>query len=62
MNVYIKEWANKSASILTANGQVVWTFSTAAEARQACRDWCSIVRVCGEIPHESEELPAWKLA
>jgi len=43
MKVYIKEWADKTASILTENGQVVWTFSSAAEARQACTDWHSII-------------------
>lgn len=43
MRVFIKEWPNKTATILTANGQVVWTFSSAAEARQACHDWRSIV-------------------
>ena len=39
MNVYIKEWPNKTATILTANGQVIWTFSSVAEARQVCADW-----------------------
>ena len=39
MKVYIKEWADKTASIPTDNGQVVWTFSSAAGARQACTDW-----------------------
>jgi hypothetical protein len=43
MRVFIKEWPNKTATILTANGQVVWTFSSAAVARQACHDWRSIV-------------------
>jgi len=43
MNVYIKEWPNKTATILTANGQVIWTFSSVAEARQVCSDWHSIV-------------------
>jgi hypothetical protein len=43
MRVFIKEWPNKTATILTANGQVVWTFSSAAEARQACHDWRSSV-------------------
>ena len=43
MKVYIKEWADKTASILTGNGQVVWTFSSAAAARQACTDWHSII-------------------
>jgi len=51
MKVFIKEWRNRTASILTANGQVVWTFSSAAEAEQACRDWRSIVRTGGGDCH-----------
>jgi len=43
MNVYIKEWPNKTATILTSNGQVIWTFSSVAEARQVCADWHGIV-------------------
>ena len=43
MNVYIKEWPNKTATILTANGQVIWTFSSVTEARQVCDDWHGIV-------------------
>lgn len=43
MKVYIQEWPNRTASLLTANGQVVWTFSSTAEAEQACRDWHSII-------------------
>ena len=47
MNVYIQEWPNKTASLLTANGQVIWTFSSTAEAQQACRDWHSVIQ-CGD--------------
>ena len=43
MKVYIKEWADRTASILTDNGQVIWTFSSAAAARQACTDWHSVI-------------------
>jgi hypothetical protein len=42
MRVYIKEWPNKTATVMTGNGQVVWTFSSVAEARRACREWRSI--------------------
>jgi hypothetical protein len=44
MNVFIKEWPNKTATILTANGEVIWTFSSMAEARQACQEWHSLAR------------------
>ena len=52
MNVYIKEWPNKTATILTANGQVIWTFSSVAEARQVCLDWHSIVYAGEDACHE----------
>ena len=42
MQVFIKEWPNKTATIMTGNGQVVWTFSSVPEARKACREWQSI--------------------
>lgn len=42
MKVFIKEWPNNTATIMTANGQVLWTFSNVAEARRACREWHSI--------------------
>ena len=59
MKVYIQVWPNMTASLLTANGQVIWTFSSAAEAEQACRDWHSIVQDdagCCEFSVEGETL------
>jgi hypothetical protein len=43
MRVYIKEWPNRTASIITAEGQVIWTFSSSETARQACREWGSLL-------------------
>jgi hypothetical protein len=43
MRIYIKEWSNKTASIITAEGQVIWTFSSSESARQACREWRSLM-------------------
>lgn len=43
MQVIIKEWPNRTASIISANGQLIWTFSTLAEARRACSDWHYLV-------------------
>jgi len=43
MRIYIKEWPNKTASIITAEGQVIWTFSSYESARQACREWRSLM-------------------
>jgi len=42
MRIYIKEWPNRTASIITAEGQVIWTFSSSESARQACREWRSL--------------------
>jgi hypothetical protein len=39
MKVLIKEWPNRTATIMTENGQVVWTFSSVAAARTACQEW-----------------------
>ena len=39
MRAYIKEWPNKTATIMTEDGQVVWTFSSMEEARRACHEW-----------------------
>ena len=43
MRIYIKEWPNQTASIITAEGQVIWTFSSSETARQACREWSSLM-------------------
>ena len=41
MRIVIKEWPNRTATIMTEIGQVVWTFSSADQARAACREWLS---------------------
>jgi hypothetical protein len=51
MKVFIKEWPNKTATIMTGNGQVVWTFSSVMEARKACREWHAI-RSAEPVLHE----------
>ena len=43
MQVYIKVWPNKTATIMTENGQVVWTFSSTEEARRACAERHNLV-------------------
>jgi len=56
MQVIIREWPNKTASIMSENGQVIWTFSTVREARQACSDWHNLVDC--EPVFVSEVLPS----
>lgn len=39
MYFYIKEWPNKTATLMAENGTVMWTFHSAAEARNVVREW-----------------------
>ena len=55
MKVYIKEWPNKTATLMTDNGQVIWTFSSLAEARNVCRAW---YRLSPEEIHYDDEVSA----
>lgn len=62
MQVIIKEWRNKTASIISATGQLIWTFSTTEEARRACRDWhnlsdCEPVIVSEDPQDPTDPLP-----
>jgi hypothetical protein len=43
MMVFIKEWPNKTATIISNNGQVIWTFSNIDQARRACGEWHNLV-------------------
>ena len=43
MQVIIREWPSRSASIMTEAGQVIWTFSSVFAARRACSDWHNLV-------------------
>ncbi|MGD2138182.1 MAG: hypothetical protein PVF08_07990 [Gammaproteobacteria bacterium] len=43
MVVIIKEWPDKTATIISANGQVIWTFSSTVAARRACEEWHNLV-------------------
>ena len=39
MFFYLKEWPNHSASLLSEDGVVLWTFPTIEEARKVWHDW-----------------------
>jgi hypothetical protein len=39
MKLFIRELPNNSATVMTASGQTIWTFSGIGEACQACREW-----------------------
>jgi len=39
MTFFIREWPNKTATLMADNGTVLWTFPSVEEAQQVCRDW-----------------------
>jgi len=51
MEIYIKQWRDGSATIMTGNGQVLWTLGSVAKAEQVCRDWLN-VDPAGEDPDD----------
>ena len=60
MVVYIKEWSNKTATIISGNGQVIWTFSSMEKAYLACREWHNLV--AGEPVLVLEDSPDLNVA
>jgi len=63
MMVFIKEWPNKTATIISDNGQVIWTFSNIDQARRACGEWHNLVAgepvvVLDDSPDPLELLPS----
>jgi hypothetical protein len=60
MLVYIKEWPNRTATVMTGNGQVIWTFSSASEARRACNEWHNlsnsepVIMLSGDMPDDKD--------
>lgn len=39
MNFYIKEWPNKTATLMLSNGCTLFTFRSVDDAVLACKDW-----------------------
>ena len=42
MRFFIKEWPNKTATLMAENGAELWTFLSVAEAENVCRDWYNV--------------------
>lgn len=42
MRFYIKEWPNKTATLMTCNGSVLWTFCSVKEALDVCKEWYKV--------------------
>jgi hypothetical protein len=39
MLFFIREWPNKTATLMTENGVVLWTFASVKEAENVCEEW-----------------------
>ena len=42
MHFYIKEWPDQTVTFMVGVDQVLWTFHSMAEARQACRNYYDV--------------------
>ena len=51
MTFFIREWPNKTATLMADNGAVLWTFASVDEAQKVCRDWY-LVQIRGEEPSD----------
>jgi len=39
MDFFIKEWPNKTATLMSENGTVLWTFHNVEQAKEVCLEW-----------------------
>lgn len=42
MNFYIKTWPDDTATLMTDNGQVLWSFHSLDDAVSVCREWYNL--------------------
>ena len=42
MGFFIKEWPNKTATLMADTGAVLWTFHDVDEALRVCREWYNL--------------------
>ena len=54
MTFFIREWPNKTATLMADNGAVLWTFPSVEEAQKVCRDWY-LLQVRKEAPVDRED-------
>ncbi len=52
MKFIIKEWPDKSATLMTGNGYSLATFDTSMEAQRACDEWHKIHREQRDVEWE----------
>lgn len=53
MYFYIKEWPNKTATLMLENGTILWTFHNVEEAQKVCIEWYRIQD--GDVSYYLEE-------
>jgi len=39
MTFFIREWADKTATLMADNGAVLWTFPSVEDAQKVCEEW-----------------------
>ena len=49
MTFFIREWRNKTATLMADNGAVLWTFANVEEAQKVCQEWY-LIQVHEEEP------------
>ena len=42
MVFYIREWPNKTATLMADTGAVLWTFANVEEAQAVCEEWYQV--------------------
>ena len=59
MEFYIKEWTDKTASLITRDGYRLWTFASVESALTACRDWYKVSedRIIPNLGCETKQAP-----
>ena len=55
MHVYIKEWADDTATLMTENGHVICVFPSIDEAHLLCRDDYSLSELLSDYARGSAE-------
>jgi hypothetical protein len=44
MQIYVKEWPNRAATLYTEAGEELWTFPNIESAMALCVDWAAPLR------------------
>lgn len=55
MNFYIKTWPDDTATLMTDNGQVLWSFHSLNDAVSACREWYNLNDIKTDHTHNMLE-------